>query len=568
LIVTNRLGCQDTAEVEITESESLVFSISGDSTICNGESTVLSVELGSGYKYKWSTGDTTSSIIINNSGILWVEIENDNGCKGYDTMEVVIFPRPEARIEAVSGEIFCWGDTLRLDALPDNPLFKYSWSTSDTSSQLRVTNYELGINKYWVIVESEYGCKDTAYKDIFVNPVPEFDILGVVEICPGDTSTLSIDKEFSSYIWSTGDTTKDITVTNAGIYFVKVIDTNGCSRYDSVEVRMRDIDISGINDLNFGQIKVGTSKPLQLNIKNSGEEIRIKDVNIKNQPVVFSLQTNPQVPFILNPQGTITITINFSPLEIKNYKDTLIIELDEPCAIKYSSLLEGNSIFGGKLFVSLPDTSGNVNDLNFRIPLKAYIKDKAKVSGLSYKAEIRWDASAFPPDELKSPDIKSNKIENNERVITLEGINVDMDETEREIGSVTGSIFLANQTVTLLRITRFELSDTTMDFEKKDGSIRQVGVCSESIRKISLFQPLEFTLQPNPASDELIITMKGEKGVEYSINLYSSQGEQINKLSVKLEEREIAVKMDVSQLPPGLYFVRIGNGIGMFVKNN
>ena len=49
-------------------------------------------------------------------------------------------------------------------------------------------------------------------------------------LCDGSNTILTIDTSYSSYLWSTGDTTNTITVTNTGQYTVTVTNSQGCQK--------------------------------------------------------------------------------------------------------------------------------------------------------------------------------------------------------------------------------------------------------------------------------------------------------------------------------------------------
>jgi gliding motility-associated-like protein len=79
----------------------------------------------------------------------------------------------------------------------------------------------------------------TPYQTSFCRTITVLDIqagLGPdISICQGDSAGLSPGSGFSSYTWSTGDTTPAITVRNAGKYWVTVTNDE-CSSTDSVTV--------------------------------------------------------------------------------------------------------------------------------------------------------------------------------------------------------------------------------------------------------------------------------------------------------------------------------------------
>ncbi len=80
----------------------------------------------------------------------------------------------------------------------------------------------------------------------------------------------------------------------------------------------------------------------------------------------------------------------------------------------------------------------------------------------------------------------------------------------------------------------------------------------------------EISISPNPASNFIEITYspsnkRGLGGVLEAARIYNVFGEEIN-LTPTLSSRGEGVRIDVSSLPTGLYFVRVGDKIGKFVK--
>lgn len=80
-------------------------------------------------------------------------------------------------------------------------------------------------------------CTSTIDKAIAVNaPVQPEITSDVAEICPGDEAVLRVNDGFSSFTWSNGETTQEITITEPALLFVTTIDTNGCEGSGSLEI--------------------------------------------------------------------------------------------------------------------------------------------------------------------------------------------------------------------------------------------------------------------------------------------------------------------------------------------
>jgi len=141
--------------------------------ICNGESTFLNAEEleGQNVSYEWSSGDTTSSLTINEPGLYSVTVTS--GCETvYDSTFVT-----EALIDIDLGEdiILDLGDSISLlpDLLEGIPI-SYSWGSSLPETLIcpscpEVTVGPLFDANYSVSVNDAFGCTDIDSLQIFVD---------------------------------------------------------------------------------------------------------------------------------------------------------------------------------------------------------------------------------------------------------------------------------------------------------------------------------------------------------------------------------------------------------------
>ena len=141
--------------------------ITGNNTICNGNSTTLNG--GPGYvAYNWSIGSTAQTISITTQGIYSVTVTDANGCTGTDSIIVFVNPLPIVNITASGPTTFCRGDSVILQANPG--LSFWQWrrgnylipgATASSYTAKRKGNYScIGIDSN--------GCQDTS-NAIFVN---------------------------------------------------------------------------------------------------------------------------------------------------------------------------------------------------------------------------------------------------------------------------------------------------------------------------------------------------------------------------------------------------------------
>lgn len=133
-----------------------------DISFCEGDSSIISSNIGNYYSYLWTfNGDTlntsSSSIIVDTGGIVTIELTGNS--PQYDTLNVNMIPYPMVDLGADT-IVKMLTSFLVLNA--GNPQASWLWSTGDTT-QLRgfgASDLLLGDNEIWVQVTKE-GCSSS-----------------------------------------------------------------------------------------------------------------------------------------------------------------------------------------------------------------------------------------------------------------------------------------------------------------------------------------------------------------------------------------------------------------------
>lgn len=136
--------------------------------------------------------------------------------------------------------------------------FTYHWSTGETTPSIVVK----ASGSFSVTVSNSLGCIATsASTNVTVGtpfPAPMILADGPTTFCEGRSVTLSVNHFWDNdpagttgldytYLWSTGETTQSIIVSNAGIYTLQVTNSTGCNQVtDPVEVTVTSIPIPHI----------------------------------------------------------------------------------------------------------------------------------------------------------------------------------------------------------------------------------------------------------------------------------------------------------------------------------
>lgn len=136
-------------------------------------------------------------------------------------MTVNLIPTPS--ISANGPITFCQGGSVVLTASGGST---YLWSNGATTASITVATS----GTYSVIATNAAGCKGTSAATIVtVNPNPTATISanGPLIFCQGGSVVLTASLG-SGYLWSTGTTTQNITVSTSGNYTVAVTNANAC----------------------------------------------------------------------------------------------------------------------------------------------------------------------------------------------------------------------------------------------------------------------------------------------------------------------------------------------------
>ncbi len=218
--VTNADGCSSICSQAVTIVPPPICTISGNLSICSGQSTLLCVPAGAG-SYLWNTGATTNCITVNTAGTYAVTVTNTGGCSSVCSVLVVMPPPP---VCTITGDIsICQGQSTQL-CVPAGAA-SYLWNTGATTNCITVSTAGL----YTVIVTDVNGCSSVCSTTLTVTPLPVCTITGDNFVCAaGQLTEICVPPGAAAYLWSTGETTNCITV-SAGTYSVTVTDENGCS---------------------------------------------------------------------------------------------------------------------------------------------------------------------------------------------------------------------------------------------------------------------------------------------------------------------------------------------------
>lgn len=192
----------------ITVLPAVPIHLGADTVLCT--SNLPTIDAGSGYaNYLWSTGDTTSTLLVPNSGIYSVTATAANGCLSIDT---IVYDSLKTRVNVgACGE--------------------YTWSLTNQ------TYTSSGI--YNATVYTANNCDSVVTLNLVIHTLPEQVLDAEYLVCNSQLATLVADSGVGyTYEWSNTNLNQSLLIdtSNAGVYYVTVTTPEGCSIVDSTTV--------------------------------------------------------------------------------------------------------------------------------------------------------------------------------------------------------------------------------------------------------------------------------------------------------------------------------------------
>lgn len=99
-------------------------------------------------------------------------------------------------------------------------------------------NYETGSATVYarVMLNANNTCVEIVAFELIIHDNPVIQMDDTYAICEGESLTINAETGYDSYLWSNGATSSSLTVTEAGIYTLEVIDDYGCPGSKAIEV--------------------------------------------------------------------------------------------------------------------------------------------------------------------------------------------------------------------------------------------------------------------------------------------------------------------------------------------
>ena len=222
------------------EGETLHATVSaiGDTTFCEGDSLILSA--GNWTSYVWSTGETTPSITVTESGDYSVMVFNGMFYIQSDTIHIEVHANPI--VTANVNPLLCSDAYYGSIELVTNQQGSVLWNDGATS----LLHEELVIGEYAYTFTSEFGCQVSGQAEMYQIPNPFYSSTHISTVsCPGNWSAEinatggALPYTYLMELYYQGSTEPFMVFTDSSFdclhfesnvdLFYSVVDANGCS---------------------------------------------------------------------------------------------------------------------------------------------------------------------------------------------------------------------------------------------------------------------------------------------------------------------------------------------------
>jgi hypothetical protein len=242
-----------------------------DTALCGGSITLSSTAAGN---HLWNTGDTTSSISVDSTGLYVVS--NNQACGSVDSIYVTI--HESSNLNLGPDTTLC-GDSLVLNA---GIFEEYQWGDLSTSSSF--VAYSSG--EYYVEIKDTNGC--TAVDSIQININKNLNTPVLTRVSNVIVSSISGTHQwFNDGMLIAGASDNFILISEIGNYTAIFLDSNGCSS-DTSNLISKTLSVSLSSKSNLLLYPNPTDGAFAIDCKGLGEINRITLIDSQGKPLMIS----------------------------------------------------------------------------------------------------------------------------------------------------------------------------------------------------------------------------------------------------------------------------------------
>ena len=223
-------GCIKRDSITVTILDAADVDLGPDRSVCSYDSVKITLPVLEGANYLWSNGSVSNEIVIRQSGSYSVSVSIPGvACIVRDTATFNFLPPFEIMLP--SDTTLCTGEELLLQPSVYNTTLL--WNGTYAGASYKVTT----AGKYWVEAFNANGCMSSDTIVVNYSTAVKPNLGPDTAICSGKSISLDAQQP-GRYTWSNGQSTKIISVSTAGTYWVSL--NNGiCATKDTVTISVQ-----------------------------------------------------------------------------------------------------------------------------------------------------------------------------------------------------------------------------------------------------------------------------------------------------------------------------------------
>ena len=534
--VTSPEDCEHTETVDVALNSLFSPNLGDDRDAC--VSTLLDAG-NPGSTYEWNTGDDSRTITVTTSGEYTVDIIDQNGCEGADTINIVINQLPI--VDLGNDTTVCSGESVILNA--ENDGASYDWTTGAISQTIEVSVS----GTYGVVVQDENGCEASSSVTLGLFSLPVVNLGDDQAVC--QSTTLFANNSGASYLWSDGSDADSLFVESAGTYWVEVTNGNDCISYDTATISILEKPV-----VELGEDRIAC---------NDG--VVELDAGTEADTYTWNTGATSQLLFASN-TGTYSVTVEndagcLSSDEVSvTILDKVTVDLGQNmilCANSEFTLDAGNSGSSYAWGTTADTTFGDVQEITLNEEGTYWVQvttdddcigtDTIQIDATTQSVEAQFLAVSLVDVgdtiqflELATPDSLGYIWDFADGVVSIE-------QDPQHIYYVAG-IYNVSLTV---------FNELCSDEIVKAIVVNELKQVEPEIPLQSYFEIEEFVIYPNPTSGDEDLNYKLELSEEANvdISLFDISGKLVSHNTLLGDSFE--GKFSMYGLPNGIYFIRL-----------
>ena len=272
--ITDAKSCTKTETADITQPTAALASSKVITNVNCGQTTgsvVLTVTGGTApYTYIWNSTETTKDITNKGAGSYSVTITDNKACTKIETADIALLASTLASSK-VATNVNCFGQatgsvvlTVTGGAIP----YTYLWSSGETTKDISGK----AAGNYTVTIADANSCTKTETADITQPTAALASSKVITNINCFSQATGSIILTVTggtapyTYIWSSGETTKDLSNKAAGTYNVTITDAKSCTKTETADITQPTAAVSAINSVTNVKCNSGNDGAISLTV--------------------------------------------------------------------------------------------------------------------------------------------------------------------------------------------------------------------------------------------------------------------------------------------------------------